>query len=263
MLRYLAVLFIFIKNSVLNEMAYRVNLLVQIVLTVVGVGSSVVGVLVIYSHTATIRGWTLPETLALLGVFTLMLGLVNTFISPNLEFFAEDIRKGTLDFVLMKPVNSQFLVSFQRCVIWGLGDVAVGLAIVGYAVWSGLGQTVGPAELLAFAVTAGAGAVILYSLWMSLATVAFWTVKIDNMTTILQAFFNMGRFPVEAYPTWLQRTLTYVIPVAFVTTVPARALSSRSTPLGLGLSVLLAVLMLWASTRLWRFGLSRYTSASS
>ena len=139
----------------------------------------------------------------------------------------------------------------------------VGFAVVMYAVGMGFGESVGPLEVLAFMVAAVAGAVIVYSLWISLATMAFWTVKIDNMTTILRAFFNMGRFPVDAYPAWLQRILTYVVPVAFVTTVPAEALSSEATPLAVGVAILVAVVMLWVSTRIWRFGLSRYTSASS
>ena len=263
MLRYLAILWVFVKNSMQNEAAYRANLLTNMLLTVVGVTGSIAGVLVIYSHARTIQGWTLPETLALLGVFTLMNGLINTFIAPNLNEFAEGIRKGTLDYTLIKPVNSQFLTSFQRCSIWGLADVLVGLGIVGYALASGFEQGVGPLQVLAFTIASASGAVIIYSLWIGLATIAFWTVKIDNITSILQAFFNMGRFPVQAYPLWMQRVLTYVVPVAFVTTIPVQALGNRTTPLLLLASVLMAGVMLYASTRLWRLGLSRYTSASS
>lgn len=261
--RYLAILMVFVKNSVQNEMAYRVNLLVSILLTLVGVGTSVAGVLVIFSHTKTLQGWTLTETLALLGVFAVMNGFLQTFISPNLDMFAEDIRKGTLDFALMKPINSQFMVSFQRCIIWGLADVVVGLGVVAYALVTGFGQGVGPLQMLAFVVAAASGTVIVYSLWIGFSTIAFWTVKIDNITAILRAFFDMGRFPVDAYPIWLRRTLTYVIPMAFVTSVPVQTLNGKGTPFGLAASVLIATAMLWLSTRLWRLGLSRYTSASS
>ena len=263
MRRYLSLLLVLIRNSVQNELAYRVNLLVSVVLTLVGMAGAVGGVLVVYNHTTSIRGWTLSETLALLGLFAIMSGLLNTFIAPNLDQFAEDIRKGTLDFTLMKPVNSQFLVSFQRCVIWGLADVLAGSAVLVYALISGFHEGAGPLQILAFAVAAAAGTAIVYSLWMSLATVAFWTVKIDNMTAILHAFFDMGRFPVDAYPTWLRRALTYIVPVAFVTSVPVEALGGRSTPLALAAAVAIAAAMLFLSTRLWRLGLSKYTSASS
>jgi ABC-2 type transport system permease protein len=263
MLSYLAMMLVFVKNSMQNEAAYRVNLLTNVLLTVVQVSSSVGGLLVIYNHTQTIRGWTFSQTLALLGVFIFTNGLTHTFIAPNLNEFAEGIRKGTLDFTLVKPANSQFLASFQRVNVWGMADVLVGLGIVVYAVASGFGRGVGPLQVLAFLAAAACGTVIIYSLWMGLATVAFWTVKIDNITSILQAFYEMGRFPVQAYPAWLQRVLTFVVPVAFVTTIPVQVLSSRTTPLLLLASAGVAAAMLWLSTRLWKLGLSQYTSASS
>jgi len=254
---------VFIRNSVQNEFAYRVNLIVSVLLTLVGMVGAVGAVLVVYSHASSIQGWTLTETLALLGLFSIMSGLLNTFISPNLDQFAENVRQGTLDFVLLKPVNSQFLVSFQRCVVWGLADVVAGAAVLVYALASGMGEGVGVGDVLAFGLAAAAGTAIIYSLWVSLATVAFWTVKIDNMTTILRAFFEMGRFPVDVYPLWLRRALTYLVPIAFVTTTPVEALGGRSGPVVLTVAVLLAGAMLYASTRLWRLGLSQYTSASS
>ncbi|MDP9380578.1 MAG: ABC-2 family transporter protein [Chloroflexota bacterium] len=263
MFRYLEMIGVFAKNSMQNEAAYRVNLLTNILLTIVQVSSSIAGLLVIYTHTQTIRGWTFSQTLALLGVFIFTNGLTHTFIAPNLNEFAEGIRKGTLDFTLVKPANSQFLASFQRVNIWGTADVLVGLGLVVYAVTSGFGEGVGLLQVLAFLGAVLCGTVIIYSLWIGPATVAFWTVKIDNITSILQAFYNMGRFPVQAYPAWLQRLLTFVVPVAFVTTVPVQALSSQSTPLLLLASAAVAAVMLWLSTRLWKLGLSQYTSASS
>lgn len=263
MLRYPAILWVLIKTSAQNELAYRVNALFTLFFTLIGVGTGLAAVYVVYGHTDTIKGWTLAQTLALYGVYTLMNGLISTFIAPNLDEFSEGIRKGTLDFALLKPASSQFLVSFGKCRIWGMADLLLGAGIVAYALSLGMGEGVGPPQVAAFLVAGASGAVIMYGLWMSLATVAFWTVKIDNISTILHSFFNMGRFPVDAYPTWLRRTLTFVLPVAFVTTVPIEALRSEGAPLALVASVLVAAGMLWVSTRLWRFGLSRYTSASS
>lgn len=263
MLRYPAIVWALFKSSVQNEAAYRVNALVQAALSALWVSVSVVGVLVVYGHTETIRGWSQLDTLALLGVFVLMGGLINTFITPNLGWFAGSIRDGALDFVLLKPANSQFLISFGRVIPWGLGDVIAGLVILAYALPAQLVQGAGVWRVLAFAVATGAGAVIVYSLWMSFATIAFWTVSIDNLSALLTAFYSMGRFPVDAYPGWMRWMLTFVVPIAFVTTVPIQALKGRLAPLSLLGAVLLAALTLWISTRLWRLGLSRYTSASS
>lgn len=261
---YLAILAVFIRASLQNELAYRINLVVNIGLAVVGLGNALAGVAVIFSHTHSLRGWTLDQTLVLLGVYTIVNGLLNVFVAPNLDQLSQSIREGTLDFTLLKPASSQFLVSFQRCVVWGLTDVVLGVGILVYSLSHLSGQgALGPGPLALFAITLTAGVVVLYCIWIMLATFAFWFVRIDNLTTLLHSFFGMGRFPVDAYPLWLRRVLTFVVPVALITTVPAEALSGRLAPLVPLVSVTVAVTMIWLSTRLWQLGLGQYTSASS
>lgn len=228
---YLAILAVFIRTSLQAELAFRVNLVVNIVLALVGIANAIAGVAVIFSHTSNLRGWTFAQTLVLLGVYTIVNGLLNVFVAPNLDQLSQSIRQGNLDFMLLKPASSQFLVSFQRCVVWGLSDVLLGVGVLARV--SGEGR-LGVGPVLLFGLTLAAGVVVLYSFWIMLATFAFWFVRIDNLTTLLHTFFNMGRFPVDAYPTWLRRVLTFVIPVALV---PA-------------ISVAVAVAMVWLSTRL-------------
>jgi ABC-2 type transport system permease protein len=261
---YLAIVGVFIRASVQNEMAYRVNLLVNIGLSLVGLVNAIAGVAVIFSHTTTLRGWTLGQTLLLLGVYTIVNGLLGVFVAPNLDQLSQSIRDGTLDFTLLKPASSQFLVSFQRCVIWGMTDVALGIGIILYSLTRVAHESgIGAGPLALFAVTLASGVVVLYCVWTMLATFAFWFVKIDNLTTLLHSFFGMGRFPVDAYPLWLRRVLTFVVPVALITTVPAEALSGKLASIVPLISVAVAAVMLWLSTRLWRLGLGQYTSASS
>jgi ABC-2 type transport system permease protein len=185
-------------------------------------------------------------------------------VAPNLDQLSQSIRDGTLDFTLLKPASSQFLVSFQRCVIWGMTDVALGIGIILYSLTRVAHESgIGAGPLALFAVTLASGVVVLYCVWTMLATFAFWFVKIDNLTTLLHSFFGMGRFPVDAYPLWLRRVLTFVVPVALITTVPAEALSGKLASIVPLISVAVAAVMLWLSTRLWRLGLGQYTSASS
>jgi ABC-2 type transport system permease protein len=261
---YLAILAVYIRASLQNELAYRINLIVNVALALVGLGTAAAGVAVIFSHTTTLRGWTLAETLLLLGVYTIVNGILNVFVAPNLDQLSQSIQQGTLDFTLLKPAGSQFLVSFQRCVVWGITDVILGFGIIAYSLLR-LSNEGGLAagRFVLFAVTLTSGIVVLYCIWIMLATMAFWFIKIDNLTTVLHSFFGMGRFPVDAYPLWMRRVLTFVIPVALVTTVPAEALSGRLAPLVPLISVVVAAVMIWLSTRLWRLGLGQYTSASS
>ncbi len=261
---YAAIFAVYVRASLQNELAYRANFVVNIGLALVGLANALIGVSVIFSHTTTLSGWTFAETLVLLSVYTIVNGLLNVFVAPNLDQLSESIRQGTLDFTLLKPASSQFLVSFQRCLIWGLTDVVLGAGLLVYSLTRLSGEGgLGAGRLALFALTLAAGVVVLYCLWTMLATFAFWFVRIDNMTTLLHTFFGMGRFPVDAYPLWLRRVLTFVIPVALITTVPAEALSGRLAPIVPCVSTAAAVIMVWLSTRLWRLGLRQYTSASS
>jgi len=261
---YFAIFAVYFRASLQNELAYRINFVVNVGLALVSLANALIGVSVIFSHTTTLSGWTFSETLVLLSVYTIVNGLLNVFVAPNLDQLSESIRQGTLDFTLLKPASSQFLVSFQRCLIWGMTDVVLGIGLLVYSLTRMSGESgISAGRLALFALTLAAGVVVLYCLWTMLATFAFWFVRIDNMTTVLHTFFGMGRFPVDAYPLWMRRVLTFVIPVALVTTVPAEALSGRLGPLVPVVSVAVAAIMTWLSTRLWRLGLRQYTSASS
>ena len=107
------------------------------------------------------------------------------------------------------------------------------------------------------------GAAILYSLWFSLAALSIWFVKVWNATEVLRYTLVAGRYPVSAYPPALRLVFVFVLPVAFMTTVPSQALLGQgSWPWAAG-SLLMAVGSLLASRWFWRFALRHYTSASS
>ena len=122
-----------------------------------------------------------------------------------------------------------------------------------------------PATFLAavFAAVMVGGVAIVFSIWLALTTLVFWFVRVENITMIFQLFFDTGRYPVEIYPFWLRSLLTFVFPVAFITTVPAQTITGREPLVAIWLAPLIGVVTLLAAARFWRFGLSRYTSASS
>ena len=59
-------------------------------------------------------------------------GVIGTFIQPNMERLMEDVRQGTLDFVLTKPDDAQVLVSVREIRIWQLVDVVIGVVVLGH-----------------------------------------------------------------------------------------------------------------------------------
>lgn len=261
-MRYLRLFSVFFRASVQTDMEYRADFYTRIVASLLGLLTTVGALSIAYNYTPTIKGWTFAQALVLLAVYYLMDGLIEMFIAPNMRNVMGQVRDGTLDFVLLKPVSAQFMASFRTVNIWRIVNVLVGLGLSVYTI-DRLSLSVGAAQAVSFALTLAAGAGVVYSFWLCLVTLTFWFVKIDNIEQLVWQAFESGRYPIEIYPPWLRGTLTYVIPVAFIITVPAQALAGRvgAGYVGVAMCVSLATVLL--SSAFWRFGLRHYTGASA
>jgi ABC-2 type transport system permease protein len=258
--RYLRVLSIFWRTTFAAEMEYRLNFVVATLSSLGQLVGSLFGLFLFYRTGYSFAGWDWEQALIVLGIFTLFQGFSRTFLSPNLSQIVKHIQQGTLDFVLLKPISSQFWLSTYTLSPWGMPDLLFGAILIGYAGGKlGLGVSNYVLSLLPLLF----GFVILYSLWFMLGAMSIWFVKIYNVTEVLRGLLEAGRFPMAAYPVAYRFFFTFVIPVAFLTTVPAEALLGRVELIWtLGAGVLALVLFL-ASRAFWQFALRFYTSASS
>lgn len=259
---YVRLLWLHVRLGILNEFQYRTNLVVQIIQSAVGLITALLGLGIVFSKTDSLGGWRAPELLAIVGVYTLVSGLTQLIVRPSLQRFMEDIRQGTLDFTLTKPVDAQALVSMRQIEVWKLIDVAVGIIVIGVAI-NQLGEEIGPAEAMAFFIALLAGAVIIYSFLLILATCAFWWVRLDNILNIFQSMYEAGRWPIGIYPPWLRYMLTFLVPVGFAITVPTEGLVGRLTSPTLIGAIALAIALPLIARAFWRFGIRHYSGASA
>jgi ABC-2 type transport system permease protein len=126
-----------------------------------------------------------------------------------------------------------------------------------------LGEQVGVATAAQFILMLVAGGIIIYSFFLILATLSFWFVRVENILTIFQSMYEAGRWPVSLYPGWLRYGLTFIIPVAFATTVPAEALTGRLTWQTLLIALAIALVLFIFSRLFWRVGLRHYSGTSA
>jgi ABC-2 type transport system permease protein len=248
--------------GVLGETAYRVNFLIQLFQSILGLVTALGGLAVVFSYTDSLGGWRPDEVVALVGVYILVGGVIGVVIHPSMEALIEGVHDGSLDFTLTMPEDSQLLVSIQDVDIWEVLNVLLGIGVLGVAL-SRLGEKVGIAQAGVFGVMVLAGGAIVYSFWLILATLSFWFVRVENILVIFQSIYEAGRWPVSLYPGWLRFGLTFLVPVAFAVTVPAEALTGRLTWQTGFAAVGLAVVLLVVSRLLWRVGLRQYSGASA
>jgi ABC-2 type transport system permease protein len=253
---------LYLKVGVMNELQYRVNFFVQLLQSLIQVGTGLVMLSLVYSHTQELHGWTEPELLTLIGVQILLGGVIHTFIQPNMERLLEDVQQGTLDYALTKPEDSQVLVSVRQIRFWQLVEMISGLILVIVGL-TRVEQSIGVLDAFAFAVALMVGALLVYCFWLIVTTGAFWVVRMEHVLELFEGIYQTGRWPIGVYPGWLRYSVTFLVPVAFAVTVPAQALTSRLQLATFLISIAFMV-ALFAFTRwFWRFGLRRYSGASA
>jgi ABC-2 type transport system permease protein len=251
-----------VKINIQQELAYRAETVVNVLINLMWLGWELLSLSIIFSNTRSLGGWGPGEVIALLGVFRLVNMVMAAIIWPNTERFNTGVRDGSLDYLLLQPVNSLFLISFSRIVLWRIWDLALGVTLI-VAGLSLSGAAASPLSVAAFVLLMASGAAIIYSLWIVLIAFTFWATKFDNNVTILQALLEAGRYPATVYPVWLRLIVTFVVPIAVATTVPLQAL--RGDLAGWQVMAFLGVsaASVWVASRVWRAGVKRYSGASS
>ena len=259
---YLRLLWIHLRLGVMNELQYRTNLIIQLVQSTVGLATALLGLGIVFSKTDSLAGWRPAELLAIVGVYTLVSGITQLVVRPSLARFMEDVRLGTLDFTLTKPVDAQALVSMRQIEVWKLVDVVVGFVVLGIAI-AQLGASVGLVEAATFLVALLAGVTIIYSFLLILATCAFWFIRLDNILNIFQNMYEAGRWPTGIYPPWLRTMLTFLVPIGFAITVPTEGLVGRLTSPNLLGAIALSIALPLVARVFWKIGVRHYSGASA
>lgn len=254
--------FNYLRIGIMNEFQYRANLYIQILQTFIALATSLIGLNLVFNQVNELGGWGKADLLAVMGVFTITGGIIRSAIQPNMERLMDEIREGTLDYILTKPADAQLLASVREYRLWQNTDVIIGTIVLIVAM-SQLGWRVDFWSSLGFISALVMGAIMVYCFWLVITSTAFWFVRVHEIANLFEGLYAAGRWPVDIYPNWLRYGLTFLVPIAFAVTVPASALTGRlsfQTWLGaLALTVVLATI-----TRvIWRFGLRNYSGASA
>jgi ABC-2 type transport system permease protein len=261
MRRFLQLLRAFWTNSLALDLEYRIDFLISGATALFSFGAGLLVLQVMFRYAGTLGGWTFDQALVLYGIYLLIEEFATGFLAYNIGTMPELIRRGDLDFILLKPANSQMQVSIRHLRIVGLPAYLLAFGILIYGMIR-LGS-LNPLNVIALIGFLACAMLIVYAIWALLHTLAFWLVRIENISQIFFAVFKVARFPIGAFPGAMQVIFTVIIPIAFMTTVPASAAAGiLDWRLGVAAPVI-ALVGLWLSHRFWQFALRHYTSASS
>jgi ABC-2 type transport system permease protein len=254
------VLKVFWTASLSSEMEYRANFVTSALYSLGQLAGTLFTIRVIYGKGYQFPGWSLDQTYLVVALFTLLDGITTSALSPNLSKIVQHVQRGSLDFILLKPLDAQMQLSTRNLTPWGFPNIAFAiilLGVVGRRLGFGAMAYVAGILPILFAV------VILYALWFAVGTTTIWFTKVWNATEVLRSVIEAAKYPVAAFQPGVRFFFTFVLPIAFLTTVPAEVMRGSR---GAGFVVvegLLAAGMFVGSRMFWRLALRYYTSASS
>jgi len=261
--RYFGIYAALWKNSVTREMIFKANFVLWIFVELLWFALQLSFIAVLYLHTNHIGTWTKWEVVMLIGASQFIQQIFQAFFLINCTNLSELVRTGKLDFLLLLPVNTRFVVSLRQV---DLGAFINALSAVGVMAYAAHQMHFVPSALegCGFATLCVAGISIHYSLMFLLASISFWTVRAQGIVWGYYNLFQVARMPDEAFQGLFKALFTFAVPMLLVSNVPVRVLVNKiSSPepilLLLGMSLVCFVLSEWG----WRASLKRYTSASS
>ena len=200
--------------------------------------------------------------LVVLGWFVLLKGVLEGTLSPSLMQVVEHVRKGTLDFVLLKPADAQLLVSLSKIEPWKIIDF-IGAGVIFTYAFRQIGHRPALTDLLLAAALLFAAVLVLYSIAILVVSIAFIAVRVDNLLYLFQSVFDVARWPSSVFRGALAMIFTYVLPLALMTTYPALALLGKLTTRTAAGALLGALAFAGLARLIWLSSIRRYTSASS
>jgi ABC-2 type transport system permease protein len=261
--RYLSLYAALWKNSVTREMSFKGNFLLWIIVELLWFGLQLCFVSVIYSQTESVGSWTKWQMVLLVGASNFIQQIYQAFFLTNCTNLSELVRTGKMDFLLLLPVNTRFLVSLRVVDLGAFFNAVFAACVMTFAAVK-LGLQPTPGQFAGFSALCVAGILLHYSLMFILATICFWTVRAQGIVWGYYNLFNIARMPDEAFRGAFKAVFTFALPVLLVSNVPTRVLADTLRTWHWW-ALLLALVALWTafSEWFWRLSVRRYTSASS
>src|SRR5262245_4313557 len=266
---YGRVLKTFFRNSIVREMAFRGNFLIEVVTNAFWFAAQMVFFTLIFGNVSAVNGWSRNQFFAFMATGMIINTLIEAFFMPNCANFSELIRTGNLDFALLKPIDTQFLISFEKLDMGALCHLFFPLALLGYSLGH-LGWPVSWLDAAMYVGLVGLGVAFFYSLMILLAATSVWLGRNQGLYEFWFYITIFARYPRDIYAgsvggDLLRILFSYVLPILLVITVPAEVVVGKALRHSwiTAISAAAALLGLYVSRRVFYLALKSYRSASS
>ena len=259
--RYLSLYKKIVKTNISLILTYRTNFVSNIISSFLWGGLQLVSILLLTSQIKSINGWGRVDLLILAGTYSILWGLFHVFFTWNFERISDTIFYGQLDSILVKPADSQFLLSFWHVNFSGIVRIIMGIIFIAYLTIKynltfSIINIIGFMSLLIFALA------LVYALWYLVATLLIWSPRLSNLIDFLYFISGTFRYPPEMFKSGVGNVLLFMIPVLIIITTPTRLLIKKVIYGDILMTIFFTLVFILLSRFFWKFALRSYTSAS-
>jgi ABC-2 type transport system permease protein len=259
---YASVYLVFVRTCVIREMGFRGHFLLLVLSNSAWTLLSLAFAGFLFTNVRSVAGWDLDSMIILTGTFSLVLGLLDGLFQTNMSRLSEQVNRGELDYVLIKPIDSQFYVSTRYLNLNEIPTVLISIVTIS-AGMARLGLQPSVGAISTYVLLVVCAVTTFYGLWFSSVTLALWSGRINNIAYLILPIADLGRMPSDIFQGLFRIIFTFILPVSLISTVPARSLLGVLEPGMIGYAIVASVATVLFSRWFWQFSLSRYTSASS
>ncbi|MFH1029983.1 MAG: ABC-2 family transporter protein [bacterium] len=258
--KYLKIYLHFFKMNILKRMAHRLNFFIVIMVVSFNLATYIIFIKVIYGHLNLIAGWDLYHSLLIIASIMIIewLAWITCGFMNDLN---GRVRTGNLDGFIVKPIDAQLLVSINRIDPEDSARFFIAMIVFVYALKHI--ETPSIAAVVIYACLIICAYLIFYSIIVLLNTISFWVIDIRGLTPLGERLLHISQYPTDIYTGIMRTVFSFIIPIAFIATVPAKVLSGWYDWKLVLESFIIAGIFFYASRKFFLFGLRHYSSASS
>ena len=259
-MRLIRLTLVFLKANIYEMLSYRASLIAGIFSVILWISLSLVSISVITYQSPIVGGWSKYELFLAQGIYSVVLGTMYFVFRANFRDMSRLIRRGDLDLILMKPCDSQYLVSFGKFIVYQLSRIVLGVLLIIYSLRS-LGVSLSIVDLAMFVPLLLSSLLIVYSLWFFITTLSVWLVDLFNLDELFIQLTGVTRYPLEIFRHISPFLLYVTMPLVVITTVPSQILLKRINFELVIWSFVIAISLFYVTRKFWQFALRYYTSA--
>lgn len=263
MKKYLKIYSSLLKINLSYLTAYRANFYNSLISSVIWGVFNITVIYLLTAKTATLGSWTRDEMLLLAAAYALFTSIFHMFFAKNFEEFYEIIDKGKLDTILLKPVNSQFMMTMKHIRYAHIIRFFLSLALMFYLLYVRMEYYPSAWQYAGFFVVLLLGVTVIYSIWFMVATIIIWNTRLSNVIELLYNTTSVSRYPQDIFRELSILLFFVVFPFTLVINAPVKLLVGRDYLEDLIWIIVLSIVFFYAAQRFWKYALKSYSSASS